>query len=153
MKRLYIIHATSKLCYLILSQHRTSLLFNNNYNGSAGVSFYFNRRTVHCLFGRFLGRPFGLLDLRTIGHSDYWTFGLSYLRTIGLSDYRTFGLLGFRIIRPQDYWTFGLSGLRTFGLLGRHPIVSPWQFADLPLFRERIAFAISSEVTFLMLLR
>lgn len=42
----------------------------------------------------------GLLDLRTIGHFNYWG-----IRTIWLSDYRAFGLLG-----------FGLSGIRTIRL-------------------------------------
>ena len=43
--------------------------------------------TVHC-FGRFFGRSFGILYLRTIEPSDYWAFGLSGLGTIGPLDYR-----------------------------------------------------------------
>ena len=57
--------------------------------------------TVHS-FGRFFGRSFGLLGLRTIGqlgHLDYWPFRL----------------LGFRIIGNSDDWVFGLSSLRTVG--------------------------------------
>ena len=94
MKRLYI-HMLP-LNYAILDYHSIEI-FCFRYNESAGVFFFTS--TVHC-FGRFFGRSFGLLDLRTIGISDYRAFGLLGLRTIGPSDYRAFGLLCIRTIGP-----------------------------------------------------
>ena len=76
-----------------------------HYNGSAGVSFLLQQ----CL---------SLDDF-----SEYWTFRLLCfwtirlldIRTIGPSDYWAFRLLGLRTIRPLDYRTFRLLGLRTIG--------------------------------------
>jgi hypothetical protein len=76
-----------------------------HYNGSTGVSFLLQQ----CL---------SLDDF-----SEYWTFRLLCfwtirlldIRTIGPSDYWAFRLLGLRTIRPLDYWAFGLSDLWTIG--------------------------------------
>ena len=96
---------------------------------------------MQCLFGQFVGRSFGLLDLRTIGHPDYWASGISYLQTIGLSDYRTFGLSDLRTIGPSDYWDFGLFGRHHY-MLGnmKYNIILRLQCSSLgvDLFKENI---------------